>query len=179
MADGDPRRGSPSGGLRVRSDFGDVPDPGNFELPAGDATQGQKHFKKHCAQCHSIYSDNRIVRTGAAPLGPSLFDVYGRTSGVAEIQQKTMMGGRATGLVWTAGPLMNYMKNPRQTVDGNIQMSFRGIDDFQTRVDIIHYLKTLNADNEKLAHPPERPSSWLPVFPFNVIGHYLGSKDKD
>jgi len=163
-------------GSKVRSDFSDVPDPAAFELPAGDLARGQKLFKKHCAQCHSVYPDNRITRTGCTQLGPTLFNVYGRASGEAEIQQKMLMGGRAEGLVWTAGPLMNYMKNPRQAVNGNIQMNFRGIDDFQTRVDIIHYLRSLNWDNASVAALPDRPASVLPVFPFNVIGHFWTSR---
>lgn len=159
-------------GGKVRSDFSDVADPSTFQLPAGDVARGHKLFKKHCAQCHSTWPDNRITRTGCFQLGPTLFDVYGRASGQAEIQQKILMGGRASGMVWTAGSLMNYMKNPRQAVNGNIQMNFRGIDDFQTRVDIVHYLKTLNWENSEIANPEPRPASVLPVFPFNVVGHY-------
>jgi cytochrome c len=170
-----PTVGQNVGGGKVRSDFSDIGDPDNFVLPEGSAQRGEKLFKKHCAQCHSYYADNRITRQGATQLGPTLFNVYGRASGQMEIQAKagSLMGGRAEGMVWTAGHLMNYMKNPRQTVDGNIQMNFRGIDDFQKRVDIVHFLKTLDDSNEAVAHPPERPTSVLPVFPFNVIGHYL------
>ena len=105
-----------------------------------------------------------------------MFNVYGRASGEAEIQNKVLMGGRAEGIVWTAAPLMNYMKNPRQTVQGNIQMNFRGIDDFQTRVDIVHYLKTLDWSNEKLANPPQQSS--CSVFPFNAIGRYMSGDSK-
>ena len=154
--------GQTTNGGKVRSDFSDVPE--GFELPEGDVKKGEKLFKKHCAQCHSIYPDNRITRTGATQLGPTLFNVYGRASGEAEIQNKVLIGGRAEGIVWTAAPLMNYMKNPRQTVQGNIQMNFRGIDDFQTRVDIVHYLKTLDWNNDKVAHPPEKPSGYIPIF---------------
>mmetsp|Transcript_14571 Transcript_14571/g.29560 ORF Transcript_14571/g.29560 Transcript_14571/m.29560 type:complete len:193 (-) Transcript_14571:241-819(-) len=165
-----PTVGNFVGSGKVRSDFSDV--PLDFELPAGDVARGRKLFKKHCGQCHSIHPDNRIVQSGAFQLGPTLFNIYGRASGEAEIQQKQVMGGRAEGLVWFAGPLMNYMKNPRQMTQQNVQMNFRGIDDFQTRVDIVHFLKTLNWDNEEIAHPKERPPSVFPVFPFNVIGHW-------
>mmetsp|Transcript_118796 Transcript_118796/g.383608 ORF Transcript_118796/g.383608 Transcript_118796/m.383608 type:complete len:198 (+) Transcript_118796:117-710(+) len=169
-----PTVGQNVGGGKVRSDFSDV--PRDFELPAGDAEKGRKLFKKHCGQCHSVHADNRIVQSGAFQLGPTLFNVYGRASGEQEIQQKMVMGGRAEGLIWEAGPLMNYMKNPRQMTNQNVQMNFRGIDDFQTRVDIIHYLKTLNWDNEEVAKPPERPPSVFPVFPFNVIGHWWNQR---
>jgi len=169
-----PTVGQNVGGGKVRSNFNDVPD--GFELPTGSVARGRKLFKKHCGQCHSVHADNRITQSGAFQLGPTLFNVYGRASGEQEIQQKILMGGRAEGLVWFAGPLMNYMKNPRQVSQQNVQMNFRGIDNFQTRVDIIHYLKTLTWDNEAVAHPPERPPSVLPVFPFNVIGHVLGKR---
>merc|ERR1711948_64816 len=99
-------------------------------------------------------------------IGPTLFNVHGRASGEAEIQQKMLMGGRAVGLIWSDGNLMNYMKNPRQTVNGNIQMNSRGIDDFQTRVDIVHYLRTLNWENAGVANPSPRPPSVFPVLPF-------------
>jgi len=163
--------GNIQGAGKVRSDFSDVPD--NFELPAGSAKRGQKLFKKHCAQCHSIYADNRTPRQGTSQIGPTLFNVYGRASGEAEIQQKMLMGGRAEGLVWNAATLMNYMKNPRQVSQSNVQMNFRGIDDFKTRVDIIHYLKTLTWENKQLAEPLDRPPNVLCVFPFNVIGHFM------
>jgi len=169
-----PTVGQTVGGGKVRSDFSDV--PLDFALPEGDVARGRKLFKKHCGQCHSVHPDNRITQSGAYQLGPTLFNIYGRASGEAEIQQKVIMGGRVEGLVWFEGPLMNYMKNPRQVAQQNIQMNFRGIDDFQTRVDIVHYLKTLTWDNEEVANPPKRPPSVPPVFPFNVIGHWLSKE---
>eukprot|EP00930_Biecheleria_cincta_P051382 TRINITY_DN36560_c0_g1_i1.p1 TRINITY_DN36560_c0_g1~~TRINITY_DN36560_c0_g1_i1.p1 ORF type:complete len:201 (-),score=25.28 TRINITY_DN36560_c0_g1_i1:217-819(-) len=153
-------------GSRVRSDFSEF--SLEFELPAGDVERGKALFKKHCGHCHSIYPDNRMGQGGGTCLGPTLFNVWGRDSGEMDIQQKQLIGTRATGLIWKDGPLMNYMKNPRQEAQANVQMNFRGIDDFQTRVDIIHFLKTLNADNPEVAHPPERLSSLHNVFPFNV-----------
>lgn len=166
--------GNIQGSGKVRSDFSDVPE--NFELPAGDVERGHRQFKKHCSQCHSIYADNRITQAGATQLGPTLFGIYGRASGQEEIQQKVLMGGRADGLVWTAGPLMNYMKNPRQAAASNVQMNFRGIEDFQTRVDIVHYLKTLTWENKQLSEPMTRPPWYVNVFPLNVAHHVLHGK---
>mmetsp|Transcript_51121 Transcript_51121/g.81082 ORF Transcript_51121/g.81082 Transcript_51121/m.81082 type:complete len:212 (+) Transcript_51121:53-688(+) len=144
----------------IRSNFDDVPE--DFELPPGDVVKGQKYFKKYCAQCHSIYPDNRIMHAGGSQLGPTLFNIYGRASGMMEIQNKTA-NERVDGVLWMAGPLMNYMKNPRQLAQGNVQMNFRGIPDFQTRVDIIHYMKTLDWTNEKITAIPEKPSSFPPM----------------
>mmetsp|Transcript_72584 Transcript_72584/g.222285 ORF Transcript_72584/g.222285 Transcript_72584/m.222285 type:complete len:180 (-) Transcript_72584:24-563(-) len=140
--------------------FDEVPE--DFELPLGSVKKGEKYFKKYCSQCHSIYPDNRITRAGQTSLGPTLFNIYGRASGMEEIQNKCA-DERVDGVLWLAGPLMNYMKNPRALAQGRVQMNFRGIPDFQTRVDIVHYLKTLDWSNEHLANPPEKPSSLAPV----------------
>eukprot|EP00747_Dinoflagellata_sp_TGD_P215582 gnl/TRDRNA2_/TRDRNA2_88263_c0_seq1.p2 gnl/TRDRNA2_/TRDRNA2_88263_c0~~gnl/TRDRNA2_/TRDRNA2_88263_c0_seq1.p2 ORF type:complete len:137 (-),score=23.04 gnl/TRDRNA2_/TRDRNA2_88263_c0_seq1:249-659(-) len=110
-------------------------------------------------QCHSIYPDNRITMAGQSQLGPTMFNIYGRASGQAEIQNK-QANVRCDGILWTEAELMNYIKNPRSFSHGLIQMNFRGISDFQTRVDIVHYLKTLNWCNEKLANPSEKPPSF-------------------
>lgn len=136
------------------SDFDDIPD--DFVLPPGNVRKGQKYFKKHCWVCHSIYPDNRMG-PGQFPLGPTLFNIYGRASGHAEIHNKQGQH-RVTDILWVDAPLMNYMKNPRQAAQGFVQMNFRGIIDIQMRVDIIHYLKTLDWSNEELANPKERPS---------------------
>jgi len=146
----------------MRSSFADVPE--DFELPQGNTKKGQKYFKKYCMQCHSVFPDNRITKAGASQLGPTMFNIYGRASGILDIQQKTSCE-RVDGILWTAGPLMNYMKNPRQMAQGNVQMNFRGIPDFQTRVDIIHYMKTLDWTNEDIVNCPERPPSF-------AIGRY-------
>mmetsp|Transcript_30771 Transcript_30771/g.65465 ORF Transcript_30771/g.65465 Transcript_30771/m.65465 type:complete len:175 (+) Transcript_30771:88-612(+) len=147
------------GALKSVDAFDDV--PGDFELPVGDVRKGEKYFKKYCAQCHSIYPDNRMTRAGQTQLGPTLFNIYGRASGMEEIQNK-QANERVDGVLWTAGPLMNYMKNPRVLAQGRIQMNFRGIPDFQTRVDIVHYLMTLDWSNDDLANPPEKPPSFAP-----------------
>eukprot|EP00401_Gymnodinium_catenatum_P070354 CAMPEP_0117557462 /NCGR_PEP_ID=MMETSP0784-20121206/52340_1 /TAXON_ID=39447 /ORGANISM="" /LENGTH=163 /DNA_ID=CAMNT_0005354775 /DNA_START=114 /DNA_END=605 /DNA_ORIENTATION=+ len=140
--------------------FDDVPD--DFELPPGDVKRGSKYFKKYCSQCHSIYPDNRIMRAGQTQLGPTLFNIYGRASGMADIQNK-QANERVDGVLWTAGPLMNYMKNPRQMANGRVQMNFRGIPDFQIRVDIVHYMMTLDWTNEELTSPYEKPASFPPA----------------
>eukprot|EP00933_Yihiella_yeosuensis_P006037 TRINITY_DN110676_c0_g1_i1.p1 TRINITY_DN110676_c0_g1~~TRINITY_DN110676_c0_g1_i1.p1 ORF type:complete len:201 (+),score=35.25 TRINITY_DN110676_c0_g1_i1:39-641(+) len=149
-----------TGGAASLSAFDDVPD--DFELPVGNVKKGEKYFKKYCSQCHSIYPDNRITRAGQTQLGPTMFNIYGRASGLEEIQNK-VASDRAEGILWLDGPLMNYMKNPRVMAQGRIQMNFRGLPDFQTRVDIVHYLRTLDWSNEEVTNPPEKPSSFAPA----------------
>mmetsp|Transcript_22684 Transcript_22684/g.57469 ORF Transcript_22684/g.57469 Transcript_22684/m.57469 type:complete len:246 (-) Transcript_22684:878-1615(-) len=128
------------------NDLSDIPD--DFTLPAGSLKKGQKYFKKYCRQCHSIYSDNRPDLQGPCKaIGPTMFEVCGRASGmeggaVWELGENR----RAKDLLWTDAALMNYMKNPRLTAGGPTQMSFPGIRSMQVRVDIVHYLHTLNAE---------------------------------
>lgn len=147
------------GAVRSLDAFDDIPN--DFELPPGDVKKGEKLFKKYCSQCHSIYPDNRITRAGQTQLGPTLFNIYGRASGMEEIQNK-QANERVDGVLWTAGPLMNYMKNPRLMAQGRIQMNFRGIPDFQIRVDIVHYMQTLDWNNSTVACPEEKPASFAP-----------------
>ena len=46
-------------------------------------------------------------------------------------------------------------------------MNFRGIDDFQTRVDIVHYLKTLTWDNK------EQQLAQFPQWRNHILYHIL------
>merc|ERR1740138_434532 len=152
-------------GLSIGSAFdseGDVPN--DFTVPSpgpNSVKRGEKYFKKLCAQCHSIYPDNRVTRSGQTQLGPTMFNIYGRASGIADIQNK-QASERVDNVLWTAGPLMNYMRNPRRMAQGIVQMNFFGIKDVGIRVDIIHYLMTLDWSNEKIANPPVKPSSFPP-----------------
>lgn len=140
----------------AKSELSDIPD--DFELPKGSVKRGMKLFKKHCLQCHSIYPDNRLIYAGQINLGPTMFMVCGRASGEYEMFNRGVNPQNSEGILWTDAALMNYMKNPRKMVGGPVQMDmFEGISDFQTRVDIIHYLYTLNWDNEKLTKPAPRP----------------------
>jgi cytochrome c len=101
-----------------------------------------------------------------------MFDVYMRTSGVEETGRASSIECTNTGFgmrglepgftVWTPAELMNYMKNPRLAMGQN-QMNFEGITDFQTRVDIIHYLKTLTWANPAFHEIVEKPHWFGPM----------------
>jgi len=152
-------------GYSKRKDFSDIPP--DFQLPEGNLARGRKYFKKHCLLCHSVYPDGRNM-TGTFSMGPTLFDCYMRTSGCEEVGRMSSREVMSTGMgleegqtVWTASELMNYMKNPRLALGPN-QMNFEGITDFQKRVDIIHYMKTLNYSNPMFQDIQERPSSFPP-----------------
>ena len=92
-----------------RHDFSDVGD--DFKLPAGSVKKGKRFFKKYCMQCHSIYVDNRVSTGGQITLGPTMWEVCGRASGMGDVQATSQR--RVMGILWTDAALMNYMKSPR------------------------------------------------------------------
>ncbi|VWU49582.1 cytochrome c2 precursor, putative [Hepatocystis sp. ex Piliocolobus tephrosceles] len=123
--------------------------PNDFVLPEGDKKRGEKLFKKHCKQCHSIAPDNSQTNSGYTSWGPTLFNVYNRTAGVSKGNSPFQVSPdmQASGIVWNDLNLMRYMKDPRLFAEANIGMNFKGIPSFQDRVDIIHYLRTLTYDD--------------------------------
>ncbi|ANQ05715.1 Cytochrome c [Plasmodium coatneyi] len=123
--------------------------PNDFVLPKGDKVKGEKLFKKHCKQCHSIAPDNTQSNSGFTSWGPSLFNVYNRTAGMSKGNSPFQVSPdmHASGIIWNDLNLMKYMKNPKDFVEANIGMNFKGISNFQDRVDIVHYLKTLTYDD--------------------------------
>ncbi|GFE53412.1 cytochrome c related protein [Babesia ovis] len=131
--------------MAVGDSWDDIPD--RFVLPPGNAKRGAKLFKKHCQQCHSMRPDNR-QSSGFATVGPTLFNVYCRTAGVAG--HDSVKGITATlqnaGIVWNDANLMRYMKNPERFVSSTVGMNFSGLPNFQDRVDIVHFLRDLTPE---------------------------------
>lgn len=125
----------------------DIPD--DFVLPPGSKVRGEKLFKKHCKQCHSIVPPNMQVNEGTSAWGPTLFNVYNRTAGVVPGNSpfQVTKDMAESGIVWNDVNLLRYMKNPKQFVESTIGMNFFGLPNLQDRVDIVHYLKTLTYDD--------------------------------
>nr|CEL68646.1 TPA: Cytochrome C, putative [Neospora caninum Liverpool] len=125
---------------QMRAFGDDVPD--DFVLPEGDVERGRLLFKKHCAQCHCINQYN-IQASGCTLLGPSLYGLYGRTAGAQP--RNSLLPSSSTmkesGVVWTDLTLMRYLKNPRAFAEHAISMNFRGLSEWQDRVDLIWYIK--------------------------------------
>lgn len=133
----------------------DVPD--DFILPDGDVARGALIFKKYCAQCHSIRADNRVL-TGRTLVGPNLSNVYGRTAGI-DMQDCVLGVSREmknAGIVWNDVSLMRYVKNPRRFTESAIYMNFRGIQDFNERVDLVCYLKAVSLKQLPESHIEEK-----------------------
>jgi len=127
--------------------FDDIDIPDDFVLPEGNVVRGQKLFKKHCSQCHTIRRDGQNPYGTLA--GPNLYGVMGRTA--AQNQRtgwvKFSSGLEESGILWTERNMMCFLKNPRTFAGGVINMNFRGMDSFEDRVDLVHYLKRAGHDN--------------------------------
>ncbi|CRG96633.1 cytochrome c2, putative [Plasmodium gallinaceum] len=129
----------------------------DFILPSGDCFRGYKLFKKYCQQCHSI-SKNNEINQGTSMIGPNLYGLYGRTAGLYENSlYKASDLLKNSGIVWNDINLMRYLQNPNRFIEGNIHMNFKGINNFQDKVDLIWFIKYMchkdwisdTRDNEK------------------------------
>jgi cytochrome c2 len=91
--------------------------PASSMANAQDATAGERVFRSQCSICHSPQPDRNII-------GPSLFSVVGRHSGLIST-------------------LDRYLAGPRQVVPGTL-MTYPGLKDQHQRADLIAYLVTLH-----------------------------------
>ena len=103
--------------------------------PIGDAAKGEASYGL-CKGCHQV-GDGAVNR-----IGPHLNGLFGRAAGsVPEYRySKGMMRAAAGGLEWHADTLDAYLENPKVLVTGT-RMSFRGIENAETRADLIAYLR--------------------------------------
>jgi len=101
----------------------------------GDAKNGAMVFMDNCAVCHT-------AEKGAAnKIGPNLFGLVGRKSGVAPgyMYSPAMMKANLT---WDVPTLNVYLAGPQKKVPGT-KMGFPGFSDPQDQADAIAYLVTL------------------------------------
>jgi cytochrome c len=99
----------------------------------GSSAKGEKVFTA-CKTCHvGVEGVNRI--------GPSLWNVVGRTAGSIADYQYTA-ANKNSGIVWTEEKLFEYLVAPQKVVPGT-KMAY-ALKPAQERVDVIAYLKTLS-----------------------------------
>ena len=104
---------------------------------AGDATKGEKVFKK-CKACHTL-------EAGKHRTGPSLHGVVGRKAGSTEF--KRYKGLKEVDFVWDEANLDAYLADPKKFVLENTShkrtgMTFK-LKKADERADVIAYLKTI------------------------------------
>ena len=103
-----------------------------FASLTGDAAKGEKVFGQ-CRTCH-------VAEVGVNRVGPSLWNVVGRTAGSIE-DYKYSAANKNSGFVWSEEQLFTYLEAPQQVIKGT-KMAFAGLKKPQDRADVIAYLKT-------------------------------------
>ena len=106
-------------------------------MAMGDLATGEKVFKK-CAACHSI------VKGGKNNIGPALYNVVGRKTGVVE-DYKYSKALAAYGKEWNFEELNGYLTKPVKWIKGT-KMAFAGLRKESDRASVIKYLNE-NSDN--------------------------------
>ncbi len=106
-------------------------------MAMGDIELGEKVFKK-CAACHSI------VKGGKNNIGPALYNVVGRKTGVA-VDYKYSKALASFDKKWTFEELNGYLIKPAKWIKGT-KMAFAGLRKEKDRASVIKYLNQ-NSDN--------------------------------
>ena len=98
---------------------------------AGDASKGKRIFNR-CKACHAL-------EEGKKRIGPSLYGLFGRTSGTAAGYSYSSAMKKAK-IVWSEKTLNEYLAAPRKVVKGT-KMAFPGLKKKEDRENVIAYLK--------------------------------------
>ena len=106
-------------------------------MALGELAVGEKVFKK-CAACHSI------VKGGKNNIGPALYNVVGRQTGVVN-DYKYSKALSGYGKQWTYEELNGYLIKPAKWIKGT-KMAFAGLRKEKDRASVIKYLNQ-NSDN--------------------------------
>ena len=107
-------------------------------LGAGNPEKGAEIYKQ-CLACHSLEPQQHLT-------GPSLAGVFDRKAGTAPGFLRYSSALKNTDVVWNAGSLDAWLRNPREFLPNNL-MSFRGISEPQSRQDLIAFLKAATSES--------------------------------
>jgi cytochrome c len=135
-------------------------------LPAADLAAGESAFAR-CQACHTVNAG------GANGIGPNLHGVVGRAvAGHAGFAYSdAMVAHRAEAPTWDLDALDEFINAPARDVPGT-KMSFAGIRDQQTRINLIAWLRTQGSGGFPIPAPDparqpgaEAPAEGAPVAP--------------
>jgi cytochrome c len=137
-------------------------------LPTADLAAGEAAFAR-CQACHTVNAG------GANGIGPNLFGVVGRAvaSHAGFAYSDAMVGHKAEDPTWSLDALDQFITAPARYVPGT-KMSFAGIRDTNTRVNLIAWLRTQGSTGVPIPAPdparqpgaaPAAPAEGAPVAP--------------
>ena len=133
------------------------PDWGTL-LPTADLAAGEAAFAR-CKACHTV------TPGGANGIGPNLNGIVGRAvAGHAGFAYSdAMVAHKADAPAWDYDALDQFITNPGRVVAGT-KMSFAGIRDTQTRVNLIAWLRSQGSGGYAVPAPdPARQPGAAPV----------------
>lgn len=147
-----------------------APDWGTV-LPTADLAAGEAAFAR-CKSCHTIDA------AGANGIGPNLFGIAGRATashaGFAYSEAMTAHAG--TNPNWTLDELDLFITAPGRHVPGT-KMSFAGIRDTQTRVNLIAWLRSQGSGGMAIPAPdPARQPGGAPAAPVDGAAPVAGAE---
>ena len=140
-------------------------------MPTADLAAGEAAFAR-CKSCHTIDAG------GPNGIGPNLYGIAGRaTAGHAGFAYSdAMTAHRGTNPTWTLGELDQFITAPGRHVPGT-KMSFAGIRDTATRVNLIAWLRTQGSTGMAIPAPdPARQPGAAPVAPAEGAAPVAGAE---
>ena len=143
----------PGYAIAVQEDTGgaaevaDVPPDWGTVLPAANVQAGATVAEK-CKSCHNL--DNG----GPNLTGPNLYGVEGRKPGTHAgfAYSSAMTDFGAKNPTWTYDELYQFLKGPQADIAGT-KMTFVGLKKPEDRINVIAYLRTLNASPPPIPAP--------------------------
>lgn len=124
-------------------------------LAKADVKKGQAFVEQVCAACHNY------TKGGGAKIGPDLYGVVGRprasVKGFDYSDAIKKLGGD-----WTYHNLNLWLHDPQSIAPGT-RMTYTGIENTQTRADVIAFLRTLSPSPMPL--PKVAPAAAKPAVP--------------
>lgn len=117
---------------------------GNISAPniePGDPIKGKQAFLEHCSGCHRVAN-----RVAGGEIGPDLAGVYERNAGTLPGYSYSAALANSP-QVWNARTLSFFIADPARYVPGT-KMSYPPVTDFETRRNIIGFLKQNSGDKK-------------------------------
>ncbi|MGI9258323.1 MAG: c-type cytochrome [Gammaproteobacteria bacterium] len=106
---------------------------------AADLVNGEALFLEHCSACHTVIERVRDKS------GPNLHGLLGRRAGSEDYSAGFTEEMVSSGLTWEIATVQAFVNAPSRMVRGT-KMVFRGLPEFDERIDLACYLEQFTND---------------------------------